>query len=61
VNYRLIDDQVGVISQGTIKVVAGNFSAAVNFKPYAKTGRLDVFTTDDNGKESNEVQVQVAF
>jgi hypothetical protein len=61
VQYRLIDDQVGVISQGPVSVVNGNFSATVNFKAYAKTGRLDVFTADDNGKESNEVQVSVHF
>jgi hypothetical protein len=61
VQYRLIDDQVGVVSQGFISVVNGNFSASVNFKPYASSGRLDVFSTDPSGKELNEVQVPVNF
>jgi hypothetical protein len=61
VQYTLIDDNVGVISQGTIPVLNGNFSATINFSPSAKTGRLDVFTTENNGKEINEVQLKVAL
>lgn len=61
VQYRLIDNQVGVISQGFIKVVNGNFGAAINFKPYSSSGRLDVFSTDQTGKELNEVQITVNF
>ncbi len=61
VQYRLVDDQAGVISQGTINVVNGNFTASVTFTPYAKTGRLDVFNTDSSGRELNEVQVTVNF
>jgi hypothetical protein len=61
VQYRLIDDRVGVISQGTLNVVNGNFTASVNFKPYAGSGRLDVFNVVPNGREINEVQVPVNF
>jgi hypothetical protein len=61
VQYRLIDSQVGVISQGSISVVGGNFSATVNFTPYAKDGRLDVFNVDSQGREINEVQIPVKF
>lgn len=61
VQFRLIDNQVGVIAQGTINVVNGSFSATANFTPYGTSGRLDVFNTDQNGKEINEVQVPVAF
>jgi hypothetical protein len=61
VQYTLIDNNVGVISQGTIPVVNGNFSATIDFSPTATAGRLDVFTTDANGKEINEVQLQVNF
>ncbi len=61
VQYRLIDNQAGVISEGFINVVGGNFSANVNFTSHGSSGRLDVFTSDDNGVESNEVQVPVNF
>ena len=61
VQYRLIDNQVGVVSEGTVSVVNGNFTASVNFKSYSTSGRLDVFTTDANGKEFNEVQVPLNF
>lgn len=59
--YRLLDDKVGVISQGMISVVDGKFSATVSFKPYGSTGRLDVFSTDSGGREINEVQIPVKF
>lgn len=61
VQFRLIDNQVGVIAQGSINVVNGNFSAVASFKAYGSGGRLDVFNTDSNGKEINEVQVPVSF
>ena len=61
VKYRLTDDKVGVISQGTVSVVNGNFSATINFTTQGKSGRLDVFTTDENDKELNEVQLPVSF
>jgi hypothetical protein len=61
VQFRLIDDQAGVIDQGAVNVVNGNFTASLNFTPYSKSGRLDVFNTDANGKEINEVQVYVNF
>lgn len=61
VQYRLIDNQVGVISQGFISVVGGNFSATISFTPHSSSGRLDVFSTDQNGKEINEVQLPVNF
>lgn len=61
VQYRLIDADAGVISQGFINVVNGNFTASISFKHYASSGRLDVFSTDGSGKEINEVQIPVKF
>lgn len=61
VQYRLVDDQVGVISQGFIKVVNGVFSANVNFAARSTTGQLDVFSSDSYGREINEVRVMVTF
>jgi hypothetical protein len=61
VQYRLIDNDIGVISEGTISVVNGNFSGLINFQARGSAGRLDVFNADENGRESNEVQVPVKF
>jgi cytoskeletal protein RodZ len=61
VQYTLIDDQVGVISQGFINVVNGNFSASISFTATSATGRLDVFNSSSNGEEINEVQIPVRF
>jgi hypothetical protein len=61
VQYTLIDNQVGVISQGNVSVVDGTFSASMNFHAYANSGRLDVYSTDSNGKQNNEVEIPVDF
>lgn len=62
VNFRLIDSKVGVISEGTLNVVNGNFSGVLSFTSQSSTGRLDVFSTDTpGGPELNEVQISVGF
>ena len=61
VQYRLIDNQVGVLAQGPLTVVGGNFSATLHFRPVASSGRLDVFSFDSQGAEVNEVQIPVRF
>lgn len=61
VQYRLLDNQTGVISEGFITVASGSFSANLSFTAHSSTGRLDVFTANDNGVESNEVQIPVNF
>ncbi len=61
IHYRLIDNQAGVVSQGIINVVDGNFTALINFQSYSNSGRLDIFNIDPNGKEINEVQIPVNF
>lgn len=61
VQYRLIDNQVGVLAQGPLNVVGGNFSATLHFRAVATTGRLDVFSFDSQGAEVNEVQIPVKF
>jgi hypothetical protein len=60
--YRLVDDNAGVISQGApLNVVGGKFSATLNFHAYGKTGKLDVFSFNSNGAETNEVSVPLRF
>jgi hypothetical protein len=61
VNFRLIDNSTGVIAEGTLNVVNGNFSGALNFTPHSSSGRLDVFSTDATGVELNEIQITVGF
>ncbi len=61
VDYTLLDNQVGVISQGIIPVKNGSFSAIINFGTHNSSGRLDVYSTDPNGKEINEVQIPINF
>lgn len=61
VGYTLIDNQVGVISQGNIPVKNGTFSAKISFKSYATGGRLDVYSTTPSGKEENLIEISVSF
>ncbi|HEV2412538.1 MAG TPA: hypothetical protein VGS28_01890 [Candidatus Saccharimonadales bacterium] len=62
--YTLIDNQAGMISQGSISVVNSNFTATVQFTPYASGGQLDVYNTANNqlnGRQINEVVIPVKF
>ena len=61
INYRLSDDKVGVIAQGTLTVDSGNFSGILHFQTHGTSGRLDIFTTNAMGVEYNEVQINVGF
>jgi hypothetical protein len=61
VSYTLIDNSVGVISQGTLQVVNGKFSGTLNFTPHASSGQLDVYSTGSNGVELNEIQISINF
>lgn len=61
VNYRLSDNSVGVVAEGTLSVVNGDFSGTLHFTPRGTGGRLDVFSTDSRGVEYNEVQINVSF
>jgi hypothetical protein len=61
VNFRLIDNSVGVISEGTLQVVNGKFSGKLGFTAHSSSGRLDVFSTSPDGAEFNEIQIAVKF
>lgn len=61
ISFRLIDDISGVIAQGNLPVVKGNFAGTFNFSTEGTSGRLDVFTTDSQGVESNNVEIPVRF
>lgn len=61
VHYRLIDSVVGVLVQGSSTVVDGRFSAKFEFNHHGNEGRIDVFTVDDEGIESDYVLIDVTF
>jgi hypothetical protein len=61
VNFRVIDEDVGVLAQGTLQIVNGSFSGKLAFTPRANTGRLDVYTTSSLGDEENNIEIPVRF
>jgi cytoskeletal protein RodZ len=61
VSFRLSDDSVGEIAEGTLQVVNGKFSGKLGFTPHASAGELDVFSTNSRGVEFNEIQIAVRF
>lgn len=61
IHFRLIDNAVGVISEGTLSVVNGKFSGSLSFTPHSPTGQLDVFDVGTNGVELDEIQIAVKF
>lgn len=61
VQYRLIDNSVGVIAQGSLGVVGGKFSGIISFQSHSNTGQLDVFSYNSMGAEVNELKVNLNF
>lgn len=61
VQFNLIDNNVGLIARGTLNVVNGKYSGTLNFNSSATSGRLDVFSTEPNGRQINEVEIAVKF
>lgn len=61
VQFRLLDDETGVIARGVLHVVDGKFSGKMNFSAHGVNGRLDVFSTTPDGAERNEVQIAIRF
>lgn len=61
VSYRLIDDKVGVIGSGSLRVKNGKFSGRFSFSSNGREGRLDVFNQLDDGREVDVVEIPVRF
>lgn len=61
INFRLIDDVSGVIAQGSLDVIDGRFSGVFRFQTSGSGGRVDVFTTDTDGAEKNNIYIPVRF
>lgn len=61
IQFRVIDDTVGVIAQGQLAVVNGNFSGTLSFTSHSDTGRVDVYSFDSMSSEINNVEIPVRF
>ena len=61
IQYRLVDNAVGVIAQGSLSVVNGDFSGTLQFHAQSKTGLLVVFSFDSQGREINRVEIPVTL
>lgn len=59
VQYRLVDEGVGVVAQGSLDIVNGVFSGKLQFTPRSETGRLDIFSFDSTGSEINTIELPV--
>lgn len=59
VRYRLVDDSVGVLAQGSLSVVKGKFSGVIEFQPRSSSGQLDVFSYSSAGAEINSIKVDI--
>jgi len=61
VQYRLIDEQYGVLAQGSLDVVNNAFSGKLQFSPRSDSGRLDIFSFDEAGTEVNNIEIPVGL
>ena len=61
ISFRLIDNVQGIIAQGNIKVVNGLYSGTLNFTTKGKIGRLDIFSTNSDGVEKSNIEIEVRY
>lgn len=61
ISFRIIDSISGVIAQGSIGVIKNKFSGTFSFETSANEGRLDIFTADEKGVESNVIEIPLRF
>lgn len=61
VNYRILDDVSGMISQGQLSVVGGKFSASVNLSTNGAKGSIELYGADNSGKEFSNIRVPIRF
>jgi hypothetical protein len=61
VSFRIIDDVIGVIGTGSLKVVDGKFSGKFSFESEGTEGRVDIFSTLASGREVDVVEIPVRY
>lgn len=61
VQFRVIDDEVGVIAQGELKVVDGVWSGIMRFNSVSGSGSIQVYSLNDQSVEENNISIPVTF
>lgn len=61
VHYRIVGENVGMISTGSLKVSNGKFSGTLQFQTSSKNGKLDFFGTKSDGNEFSNLSIPVIF
>lgn len=62
VQYRLVDNEIGKIAEGSLGVAGGNFSGTLQFTSHGSSGTFVMFSTDPvTGAEINRVSIDVTF
>lgn len=59
--YRLIDDKIGVVAQGSLPVENGKFSGTFQFSSEGSEGRLDIFRMTDDYLEADNIEINIRF
>ncbi len=60
IQYILKDNSIGLISRGTLNVVNGKFSGAINFSSNSSSAKLVVYYPDpNNGAENDIINIDV--
>ena len=61
VQYRLKDTVHGVIGQGELTVNKGLFSGNLQINTDATSGSLELYSFDDQGREINNIEIEVKY
>jgi cytoskeletal protein RodZ len=61
VNYRLINNESGLVASGRLDVVNGKFSAKLKITPEAQQGRLDIFGSRNDLSEFSNISIGLYF
>ncbi|HET9174013.1 MAG TPA: hypothetical protein VFN56_01885 [Candidatus Saccharimonadales bacterium] len=62
VQFVLTDDTVGLIAQGSLNVVNGQFSGTLHFTAHASHGKIEVYSPNpETGAEENIISAEVNF
>lgn len=61
VYYRINDDVHGMIGNGRLSVHDGHFSGKLSVSTDAKKGSFEVYTFDSQGRETNNISVEVTY
>lgn len=62
IQFILTDNTVGLIEEGNLNVVNGEFSGTLSFTPHSSSGKLEVYYPNpSNGAEEDIINIDVNF